>query len=118
MNTTDMAQATAESLVTAVRLLDHAARVALRPDNEGDGWAHYSFGQGIYLAWAQACAMLPADHGAVETVPPTDMSVAQMLVDAEKATRRLPVDLGEPGAVTQLAVDLCDLIREAHALGY
>lgn len=119
MKTADPTREIWEDLASVVLLLDHAARAALdRTTDHGLDCAHYTFGQGIYLAWAQACAMLPAGHDSPVDTPPAGASVGQLLAAAEARTRALPLDSAEFGGLSQLVVDLCDLIREARALGY
>lgn len=118
MTTTALAPETWDHLAAAVELLDRAARATLddTPEQKLD-CAHYTFGHGIYLAWAQACAMLPANHITTAALPTGAETVTRLLVAAEEHTRALPLGVPELDGLSQLVRDLCDLIREARALG-
>ena len=119
MKTAEPTSETWEDLASVVLLLDHAARATLdRTTDHGLDCAHYTFGQGIYLAWAQACAMLPSGYDSPASTPAADAGVGQLLAAAEVRTRALPMDSAALGGLSQLVLDLCDLIREARALGY
>lgn len=78
-----------------------------------------SLGLGVYLVQAQTSALLPADHPPSDLDPDefTAQSALQLLATAEELTRPLAVHHPDLVNSSQLVVDLCDLIREARALG-
>jgi hypothetical protein len=106
----------------AVAHLLHAAafEVWSRADVQAPDSPLHALGLGVYLAQAQATALLPADY----EIPDPDVDeleepdALQLLTTAEELTRPLPMHLPDLVGVTDLVVDLCDLIREARSLGY
>lgn len=107
-----------ERLGTAIHLLRHAAlEVWKRADESGPQSDLHALGLGVYLTESKAAALLPDDHpipdGEVESSNPR-----QLLEQAEKLTRNLPLDRPELADASGLVVDLCDLIREARDVGY
>ena len=78
-----------------------------------------SLGLGVFLAQAQASALLPADH----RLPDLDLeqlggqSALELLTAAEQLSRPLPVHRPDLVNTSQLVLDLCDLIKEARGLG-
>ena len=74
-----------------------------------------SLGLGIYLAHAQASVLLPVDYQ-IPLVVVDERTVVQLLRDAEHRTRTLPLHRPEMAGISELAVALCDLVREASHL--
>ena len=101
-----------ETLGAVARLLHHAAiRTWAQADAEGPRSPMHLMGLGIYIAFCQAGAMLPADDYLDGHCPIQD-DVVQLLTFAEKLTRSIPVSDGTAG-ISALAVAICDLMREA-----
>jgi hypothetical protein len=110
----------------AVARLLHAAALEVwsRADAQAPDSPLHALGLGVYLARAQATALLPADY----EIPERDVDAnvdeleeqgaLQLLVSAEELTRPLPRHRPDLVGVADLVVDLCDLIREARSLGY
>lgn len=116
-------------LGAAAQLLHHAAlRVWDQADSQSIDSPLHSLGLGVYLAEAQISALLPAEHDLVDIEDPArhrdvrpdvDLEDAlQLLINAEELTRPLPVERPDLAGTSQIALDLCDLIREARNLGY
>ena len=108
-----------ERLASATQLL-HRAATQIWAD-AGEDQALQSFGFGVYLAQAEASALLPDDHQMPDLEDLVDLegqSALQLLAAAEELTR--PLGAHRPDLIhsSQLVVDLCDLIREARDLGY
>ncbi|MCK5929182.1 MAG: hypothetical protein KAG80_13390 [Nocardioides sp.] len=81
----------------------------------------HDLGLGVYLAHAQASALLPEDYELPDVDDADELegrTPLQLLTEAEELTRPLP--LHQPDLIhgSQLVVDLCDLIRKARGLGY
>ena len=78
-----------------------------------------SLGLGVYLVQAQTSALLPANYPLPDLDPDefTSQSALQLLAKAEELTRPLAVHRPDLVNTTQLAVDLCDLIRAARDRG-
>ncbi|WP_157550569.1 hypothetical protein [Nocardioides jensenii] len=78
-----------------------------------------SLGLGVYLAQAQASALLPEGYQLpdVDIEDLDNQSALQLLTAAEELTRPLPAHLPDLVNSSQLVADLCDLIREARGLG-
>jgi hypothetical protein len=107
-----------ERLAVITQLLQHAAAdVWIHADQANPAYPLRSLGLGVHLAQAQASALLPADY----EFPAVDFggrSPLQLLTAAEELTRRLPLHSPDLAGGSKLAIDLCDLIREARELGY
>lgn len=71
-----------------------------------------TLGLGIFLLHAQASSLLPVDCQ-FPAVLEDDRSVVHLLRDAEHRTRTLPLHRPEMAGLSDVAVALCDLIREA-----
>lgn len=105
--------AVAQLLHTAsLEVLSRAAQQA--PDSP-----LHALGLGVYLAQIQATALLPDDYD----IPDSDVEeldrrgALELLTSAEELTRPLPMHVADLVGVSDLVVDLCDLIREARSLG-
>lgn len=120
-----------DRLATAAQLLNRAAlTVWERADAEPIDSPLHGLGLGIYLAGAHTTALLPPDHEAgalddpaiarleAKADPGTAQGVLGMLLAAEELTSSLPIHRPELAPATQTGLELCDLIREARALGY
>jgi hypothetical protein len=70
---------------------------------------------GICLVHAQASILLPLNLQ-VPRAALDDRTVLQLLSDAERQTRALPLHEAEMVGISELVVALCDLIREASHL--
>jgi hypothetical protein len=75
----------------------------------------HSLGLGVYLAQAQAGALLPENY-VLPDVNVEGRTSLQLLTEAEELTRRLPVQRPVVNG-SHLVIDLGDLIREARDLG-
>jgi hypothetical protein len=113
----------------AVSRLLHAAALEVwsRADAQAPDSPLHALGLGVYLAQAQATALLPADYQILgRDVDPDVDGLAELeeqgalglLASAEELTRPLPTHRPDLVGVADLVVDLCDLIREARSLGY
>jgi hypothetical protein len=101
-----------ETLGVVARLLHHATdRAWAQADAEGPRSPMHLMGLGIYIAFCQAVAMLPADDY-LDGHSPIQDDVVQLLTSAEKLTRSIPVS-DETAGISALAVAICDLVREA-----
>jgi hypothetical protein len=110
----------------AVARLLHAAALEVwsRADAQAPDSPLHALGLGVYLAQAQATALLPADY----QIPGRDVDpdvdeleeqgALRLLASAEELTRPLPTHRPDLVGIANLVVDLCDLIREARSLGY
>jgi hypothetical protein len=110
----------------AVAQLLHTAALEVwrRADAQTPDSPLHALGLGVYLARAQATALLPADY----EIPERDVDhevdeleeqgALQLLASAEELTRPLPTHRPYLVGVCDLVLDLCDLIREARSLGY
>jgi len=80
----------------------------------------HDLGLGVYLAHSQASALLPDDYELpdVDADDLEERTPLQLLTEAEELTRPLPLHRPDLVHISQLVVDLCDLIREARGLGY
>jgi hypothetical protein len=117
------ADATWDRLGSITQLLHQAAtQVWSDADEAAPVSPLHDLGLGVYLAHSQASALLPDDYELPDVDDPLpeleERTPLQLLTEAEELTRPLP--LHQPDLVhgSQLAVDLCDLIREARGLGY
>lgn len=114
-----------ERLGVAAQLL-HTAALAVwsHADQQEPESPLHALGLGVCLAQAQVTALLPADHGIPEPAidrdadEPEEQDALQLLTSAEELTRSLPLHRPDLVGVSDLVVDLCDLIREARGLGY
>jgi hypothetical protein len=110
----------------AVAQLLHTAALEVwsRADAQTPDSPLHALGLGVYLAQAQATALLPADHEPPDRGVDPDVhglaqqGALQLLAEAEELTRPLPTHRPDLVGVADLVVDLCDLIREARSLGY
>jgi hypothetical protein len=110
----------------AVARLLHAAALEVwrRADAQAPDSPLHALGLGVYLAQAQATALLPADYRIPERDVDPDVGelnqqgALQLLASAEELTRPLPTHRPDLVDIADLIVDLCDLIREARSLGY
>jgi hypothetical protein len=114
-----------ERLGAVARLLHAAAlEVWRRADAQAPDSPLHALGLGVYLAQAQATALLAADYQIPERDVDTDVGelnqqgALQLLASAEELTRPLPTHRPDLVGIADLVVDLCDLIREARSLGY
>jgi hypothetical protein len=110
----------------AVAQLLHTAALEVwsRADAQAPDSPLHALGLGVYLAQAQATALLPAHY----QIPDRDVNpdvhelaeqgALQLLAAAEELTRPLPTHRPDLVGIADLVVDLCDLIREARSLGY
>jgi len=116
--TTAAADETWERLGAIAQLLHRASsEVWSAADQAAPDSPLHDLGLGVYLAHSQASALMPEDH----VLPEVDLeerTALQLLTEAEKLTRALPLHRPDLVAGSQLVVDLCDLIREARGLGY
>jgi hypothetical protein len=114
------ADATWDRLGSIARLLHHAATQVWSDAAEAAADAAlHDLGLGVYLAHAQASALLPDDYELRDVDPVPELeerTPLQLLTEAEALTRPLPMCHLLHGS--HLVVDLCDLIREARGLGY
>jgi hypothetical protein len=109
----------------AVARLLHAAALEVwsRADAQAPDSPLHTLGLGVYLAQAQATALLPPDYqipgrGVDPDVDEREeQGVLQLLASAEELTRPLPTHRPDLVGIADLVVDLCDLIREARSLG-
>lgn len=95
----------------------HQATVQLWETAEPDSELQ-SLALGVYLVQAQIVTLLPNDH-AVPELNMKDLqgqTPLQLLTAAELLSRPLPVYRPDLVNSAQLALDLCDLIREASEL--
>ncbi|MPZ62423.1 MAG: hypothetical protein GEU93_14245 [Propionibacteriales bacterium] len=107
-----------ERLAGAVGLLHQAAIEVWRDaDEQAPDSPLHSLGLGVYLAKAQACALLPEDYQ-IPDVEPEGSGLLRLLARADELIRPLPIRRPDLVGVSQLVVDLYDLIREARELGY
>jgi hypothetical protein len=113
----------------AVARLLHAAALEVwsRADTQAPDSPLHALGLGVYLAQAQATALLPADyqipdrgvdHDVDGLAELEEQGVLRLLASAEELTRPLPTHRPDLVGIADLVVDLCDLIREARSLGY
>lgn len=100
-------------LSEAVQLLHRACEVAWQDTRAQSPQG--SLGLGIYLVLAQANALLPEGYP-VGDIEADHRTVVQLLVDAERCTRKLPVHLTELAEISELVISMCDLIGEASRL--
>jgi hypothetical protein len=77
----------------------------------------HDLGLGLFLAQAQASALLPHDYE-LRNVDLEEHTPLQLLTAAEELTRPFPMHQPDLVHAWQLVVDVCDLIREARRLGY
>lgn len=116
------ADATWDRLGSIARLLHHAATQVWSDAAEAAADAAlHDLGLGVYLAHAQASALLPDDYELPDIDPLPDLeerTPLQLLNEAEELTRPLPLHQADLVHGWQLVLDLCDLIREARGLGY
>lgn len=108
-----------DRLALATQLLHRAAAQVWAA--AGEDHALQSFVFGVYLAQAEASALLPDDHhlpDAEDSEDLDDQSALELLSAAEELTRPLPATRPDLINSSQLVLDLCDLIREARELGY
>jgi hypothetical protein len=114
-----------DRLGVVARLLHAAAlEVWSRADAQAPDSPLHALGLGVYLAQAQATALLPADYEISERDVDPDVDeleeqgALRLLASAEELTRPLPTHRPDLVGIADLVVDLCDLIREARGLGY
>jgi hypothetical protein len=116
------ADATWDRLGSIARLLHHAATQVWSDAAEAAAASPlHDLGLGVYLAHAQASALLPDDYELTDVDPVPELeerTPLQLLTQAEALTRPLPMCQPDLVHGSQLVVDLCDLIREARGLGY
>ena len=123
--TTLAADETWDQLGAVAQMLHAAAlQVWTRADQEAPDSPLHALGLGVYLAQTQATSLLPDDYefperdldAGVDELEEQDL--LRLLTSAEKLTRPLPMHRPDLVGVSDLVVDLCDLIREARSLGY
>jgi hypothetical protein len=110
----------------AVAQLLHAAALEVwsRADAQAPDSPLHALGLGVYLAQAQATALLPADYEFPDRGVDHDVhglaeqGALRLLASAEELTRPLHKHRPDLVGIADLVVDLCDLIREARSLGY
>jgi hypothetical protein len=116
----------------AVARLLHAAALEVwsRADAQAPDSPLHALGLGVYLAQAQATALLPADYEfrgrgvdpdvdeLEELEELEEQGALRLLASAEELTRPLPTHRPDLVGIADLVVDLCGLIREARSLGY
>lgn len=108
-----------DRLAAATQLLHRAAAQVWAV--AGEDHALQSFGFGVFLAQAEASALLPREHPVPTAEDLEDLeekTALQLLAAAEELTRPLPAQRPDLIISSQLVLDLCDLIREARDLGY
>jgi hypothetical protein len=114
--TTVAADETWERLGAITQLLHQAAaEVWSAADQIAPDSPLHDLGLGVYLAHAQASALLPENY----LLPDVDLeerTPLELLTEAEELTRPLPLHRPDLVRASQLVVDLCDLIREARGL--
>jgi hypothetical protein len=119
---TRSADATWDRLGSIARLLHHAATQVWSDAAEAAAASPlHDLGLGVYLAHSQASALLPDDYELTDVDPLPELgerTPLKLLTEAEKLTRPLPLRQPDLVHCSQLAVNLCDLIREARGLGY
>ena len=102
-----------ELMAQVVVLLDRAALLAWEHAGAADAESPlHDLGLGVYLARGAAAQLLTAGCHVDEPEVIDERSVLQLLTDAESLIGPR-TDFSSSG----LAVELCDLIREARALG-
>ena len=114
MNTTDAAAREPDELIgQVVVLLDRAALLAWEhAEAAGTESALHDLGVAVYLARGTAARLYAADRHVDEPEGTDERSVLELLSDAESLIGPR-TDFTSSG----LAVEVCDLIREARALG-
>jgi len=114
MSTTDIAARESDELMAqVVVLLDRAALLAWTDaEAAGVGSPLHDLGLGIYLVRGTVAQLLAVRFHVDELEDIHERSVLELLTDAESLTGPR-TDFISSG----LAVELCDLIREARALG-
>jgi hypothetical protein len=108
-----------DRLAAATQLLHRAAAQVWA--DAGEDHALQSFGFGVFLAQAEASALLPREHPVPTAEDLEDLEeqgALQLLAAAEELTRPLPAQRPDLINRSPLVLDLCDLIREARELGY
>lgn len=112
--TTDVAAREPDELMAQVAvLLDRAALLAWEHAEAADAESPlHDLGLGVYLARGTAAQLLTADRDVDEPEDIDERSVLELLTDAESL-----IGPRTDSVYSGLAVELCDLIREARALG-
>ena len=114
MTTTDIAAREPDELLAQVAvLLDRAALLAWEHAEAASAESPlHDLGLGIYLARGDAAQLLTADCHVDELEDIDERSVLELLTSAE-----FLIGARADFISSGLAVELCDLIREARALG-
>ena len=114
MTTTDIAAREPDELLAQVAvLLDRAALLAWEhAEAAGAESPLHDLGLGVYLARGTAAQLLTADCHVDEPEDIDERSVLELLTDAESL-----IGARTDFTYSGLAVELCDLIREARAHG-
>ena len=109
---TDVAARVPDELVAQVAvLLDRAALLAWEHAEAADTAPLQDLGLGVYLARGTAAQLLTTDRHVDEPEDTNDRSILELLTDAESLIGPR-TDFISSG----LAVELCDLIRQARTL--
>lgn len=117
-----------EDLEELVLLLDRASRhIWSDADYASTGSPLHPLGLGVFLAQGQAAELLPEGHvisGDLryqvvdQELDHAEPNPLQLLRAAEEITRAESLQQAELPGLSQLVVDLSDLIREASSVGY